>query len=282
MSTGSDSFSRRHGYSPRAPEIKIRKAAPDDFRFMLLQNADQKAGLTPKRMRPIVCGVLRVRPNPNNWSEYPNIQQEVANLVYDCKWHQVYDILEAIWDFLNRRNPFRVEGFETAINECFIEMGIGWKLVDGKVEARGDDAQETILRRASEALEVASMPTAQGELREALTDLSRRPEPDLSGAVHHAMAALECVARRVCGDSKRPLGELLKRYKDLFPKPLDDAISKVWGYSSEVARHAREDRVLEREEAELIVGLAASLCTYLAQKLGGQGRQEPPPRPCAD
>lgn len=41
----------------------------------------------------------------------------------------------------------------------------------------------------------------------------------------------------------------------------------IWGYSSEVARHGKEDRTLEREEVQLVVGLAATVATYLTQKL---------------
>jgi DNA (cytosine-5)-methyltransferase 1 len=42
------------------------------------------------------------------------------------------------------------------------------------------------------------------------------------------------------------------------PKPLDEALSKVWGYASERARHVLEGRNPNRQEAELVVGLAAA------------------------
>jgi len=99
-----------------------------------------------------------------------------------------------------------------------------------------------------------------------LQDLSRRPEPDLTGAIQHSMAALECVARDFCGDSKTTLGELLKHYPEILPKPLDVAAEKVWGYASEMGRHIREGRVPKREEVEFIVGLAATVATYIIKK----------------
>ena len=58
------------------------------------------------------------------------------------------------------------------------------------------------------------------------TDLSRRPNPDITGAIQHAMAALECIARTVCGDGSSTLGALLKRNPDLIPKPLNEAVEK--------------------------------------------------------
>lgn len=43
-------------------------------------------------------------------------------------------------------------------------------------------------------------------------------------------------------------------------------MEKAWGYASEMGRHVREGRELEREEAELIVGIASSISTYLSGK----------------
>ena len=103
-------------------------------------------------------------------------------------------------------------------------------------------------------------------LREALNDLSRRPEAHLPGAAYHAMGSLECVARDLAGDPKATLGEILKRHPGLLPKPLDTALAQVWGYSSEVARHVREGQEISRDEAALPVGLSATVSTYLLRK----------------
>jgi hypothetical protein len=108
--------------------------------------------------------------------------------------------------------------------------------------------------------------TARNEIHQALVDLSRRPAPDVTGAVQHALAALECVARDACGDPKATLGDILKRYPDLLPRPLDAAIEKVWGYASEHGRHLREGREPTMAEAELLVGMASVVSTYLVKK----------------
>jgi hypothetical protein len=79
------------------------------------------------------------------------------------------------------------------------------------------------------------------------------------------MAALDCVAREACGDEKASLGEIIKRYKGLIPKPLDEAVNKLWGYASENARHLSEGRMPAYKEAELVVGVVASVSTYLAK-----------------
>jgi hypothetical protein len=80
------------------------------------------------------------------------------------------------------------------------------------------------------------------------------------------MAALECVAKDVTGEPKATLGQILARHAAVVPKPLDLAVDKLWGFASDKARHVREGQVLDRHEAQLVVGLAAALANYLIQK----------------
>jgi hypothetical protein len=75
------------------------------------------------------------------------------------------------------------------------------------------------------------------------------------------------VARTACGDPSPTLGKLLERYPKLIPKPLDSAVEKAWGYASEKGRHIREGEEPSRDEAELIVGIAATVATFLSRKL---------------
>jgi hypothetical protein len=74
------------------------------------------------------------------------------------------------------------------------------------------------------------------------------------------------VARDLTGNPKATLGEILKRHPGLLPKPLDEALSKVWGYASNEARHVVEGRDISRDEAVLLVGLSATVTTYLLRK----------------
>ena len=200
-------------------------------------------------------------------------------------WFRFYNFIEAIYTKLNRRDEARealaeeafanhdftyrerqAPAFERDVNRYFQHAGVGWQLVDGEIQTRGSEGFEAEVGRAREVLEASGLQTVKKEIHEALQDLSRRPKPDLSGAIQHGMGALECVARDVTGDSKATLGEVLKRHPNLLPKPLDKARSQVWGYASEKARHLREGSEPGREESEFIVGLAATTVVYLTQK----------------
>jgi AbiJ-like protein len=150
--------------------------------------------------------MLRTTPDPSNWSEYPNIWEEVQSLIRGSEWFKVYDFVEALQANFAQRGD---NSFADAVNEFFADEGIGWQLIDGQIITRGPEAFETIVTEATAALETSKRPTAAGHLHEALQGLSRRPEPDLSGAAYHAMGALEGVARDLTGDPKATLGEIL-------------------------------------------------------------------------
>jgi hypothetical protein len=259
-------FSKKHGFhQPSETEIKVRHDAPFELRGVVVQLA-YDSGFRPKGLRTLVCRVLRKRPDPNNWSEYPNIDGEIHRLLDDCEWYKVYDAIESIAHHIRENSyAFKAETFEADLNDYFLENGIGWKLTEGRIEVRGPETFEETVRSAESQLAATGLSTARNELHESLRDLSRRPAPDVTGALQHSMAALECVAREACGDEKANLGEIMKRYRDIIPRPLDEVVSKAWGFASENARHLREGREPTFEEAELIVGIVASIATYLSK-----------------
>jgi hypothetical protein len=106
--------------------------------------------------------------------------------------------------------------------------------------------------------------TAASEVHEALRDISRRPNPDRTGAIQHAIAALECTARSVTGDPNATLGSLVSKLN--LPKPLDVAVEKLWGFASDRARHLREGKSVSDDEAELVVSVACAVCAFLAKR----------------
>lgn len=262
-------FSQRRGVSIRETEIKIRDDAPQHVREAIVQIA-KEAGLRPSDLRRVICRVLRVAPSDNNWSEYPNIDYEVNELISSCEWYRVYDIVEALMEYLGDRGG--EEDFQREINQFFRESGVGWQLIDGAVEIRGPEHFEAALDSVAAESSVAGAETAQREFHEALLDLSRRPDPDVTGAVQHAMAGLECVARELVGDPRATLGEILRRYPGRIPKPLDTAIEKLWGFASERARHVREGGAVEKGEAALVVSVAAAAATYVLGSMGSNDR----------
>jgi len=266
-------FSERHGFAPADAEIVTREAPPE-LRAAVVSLAGE-AGMSPKPLRGVICDLLVLEPNQGNWSEFPNIDEEVRGIMRDLPWYEVYDVIEAVAKALpGGVRPSRLQGapepfgypvFEERLNRVFRRRGIGWQLVNRQIEYRGEESVEVALRGVQELMQAAGRPTAANELHEAVRDLGRRPTPEVTGAIQHAMAALECVARDHAS-SRDTLGDVIKRNRALFPQPIDTLMEKAWGYTSNFGRHIEEGHAPTFEEAEMVVGLSAVICRYLARK----------------
>lgn len=220
--------------------------------------------MSPDAMRRTICAVLLVRPDRSNWSEYPNIWDEVNGLIEDCSWFKVYDIAEAIHAAFAAQYSDEADIFQDRLNGYFRENGIGWQMTDGRIVYRGSEAFAETTREAAAVLAQTGRSAAASEIHEALADISRRPKPDATGAIQHSIAALECTARDVTGEPRLTLGRLVPRLA-LTP-PMDIAVEKLWGYASERARHIREGQAVSSAEAELVVSVACAVCTFLSRR----------------
>ena len=67
-------------------------------------------------------------------------------------------------------------------------------------------------------------------------------------------------------DKKATLGKLINDNPDIVPNPSDKVIKEVFAFASDQGRHLREGATPDYKEAELVVHLSASLCTYLTKK----------------
>jgi hypothetical protein len=259
----SNRFSSRLGFGAIEKEIVIREDAPLGLRQFIVQEI-YGLSYAPSYARGIICKTLRVAPDRSNWSEYPNIDIEVNQLIEECQWYFVYDIIEAFFQAIEEKHRNQ---FQDDVNVYFKQNGIGWKLENGLIEYRGDNRFESGLKEARQNLGEVGLQTAQMEISEAINDLSRMPDPDITGAIQHSLACLECVSRKVAGEPKATLGELIKKHPNIIPRPLDQAIEKMWGFASERGRHLREGQLPAFDEAELLVGIVATIATYLSKKL---------------
>jgi hypothetical protein len=172
-------------------------------------------------------------------------------------WHEVYDFIEILCAQLGNHE------IEQKISELFVEFDVGWKVLHGRIEIRGDELFESTVQTARENLDRAGRLTAKAELEEAMASLSRRPVPDSRGAVARSVGALEALAKDITKESTATLGQLIKRLD--LPQPLDIAATKLWGYASDQARHVTEGVIPNHSEAAFVVQVCAAFVSYLSK-----------------
>jgi len=254
------SFSKKHGYSS-TPTIQFREDAPEGLRYAVVEAA--YAHTSYSGIRSVICRTLYVAPDRNNWSDTPNIEEEVFSLILDAEWFDVYDIIENLVSFIENAYGYdAVVNFSESINDIFVGTGAGWQLVANKeIVMRGDSDFEDAVKISQSELTESGFIIAEKEIREALADLSRRPDADLTGAIHHALGAVEATARYIDGSNK-DLGSIADKIG--LPKPLDEALKKMWGFSSNFGRHVSLTNVPSANDAQLIVHLSSAYCRFLS------------------
>lgn len=270
------SFSVRENLRPNNVQIKVRNDAPLALRDAIRMLA-YRLEMSPNEIRNVICEELLVAPNPRNWGG-DFVKGEVTDLMYEAEWFKVYDIAEAVYaKLLSSNNSQAVQlanEFQRRLNDFFIGEGIGYELQNGQIKYRGSEVFENIVQEAPKALEEVGFQQAANEMREALNGISRRPKPNITGAIRHAMAALETTAREVTDEPKKTLGKLITELttKLDLPGSLKVAIAKLWGYTSDRGRHVRENQEIDYSEAELVVTVAGGLCQFISQRLKGNSK----------
>ena len=147
----------------------------------------------------------------------------------------------------------------TAIRAWGVRIAQRCNLKKAKIAVAGRLAFALATGHATKVMQQYGASTASSEIPELLRDISRRPNAEATGAIQHAMAALECVSREV-GGMTEALGAAFRR-PDL-PPPLGQPIEKLWGSTLQQGRHALERRQPKLEEAEFVVTTASAVSRY--------------------
>jgi AbiJ N-terminal domain 4 len=263
-------FSQRHGPKPEPSRNLIRGEAPEEFRLVLLTLAEL-LGIRPQRVHNLICQILLRKPDLESYDD-EDVENENETLLKRAPWHRIYDVAEALSSEHKKQQMFvKDDIFDRRLDEFFVEKGYGWKIENSEISVRGSEAFEHSVSTAVGVTKSSNRPTAGNEIQEALSDLSRRPSPDLTGAIHHAMNALECVARDIDGSSDT-LGKIVARLE--LPKPLDTGLEKLWGFASQKGRHILEGEEPKFEDAELVVTLASAITTFLIRRQPNEASAE--------
>lgn len=183
-------FAQRHTFDNRAQTVELRHDAPRELREVIV-DIFFECDAGPNNLRDSLCRSLRLAGKTDVWSI-----DDLRAALTKCAWFEVYDAIEGmastLGDLDQKWGGSRAATFEKELNDYFERRHIGWVLHAGMLSARGPAALEQAVH---DAIETQGSTTAARELLESLRDLSRRPQPDLTGAIQHAMASLECLAR---------------------------------------------------------------------------------------
>lgn len=253
-------FSERNNLRTTNIPIVIRNDAEYSFRMWLISLA-KRVGLNVRTILNIICQCT-YQGEDGNWGDEFR-ENEAKEKLGNTAWYYVYDVVESLYNCI--ANASKKQEYESEINAYFQTNGYGWKFENGQVLFRGNEIEEQAFTNAVQSL--STNQTAQSELKLARDDLSKRPTADTTGAVHHAMAAVECLCRDKFNAQSQTLGAIIQRNRSAFVRPIDDILEKLWGFASNHARHVQTGGAASEEDAELVLNLCSSLITYLSKTL---------------
>ena len=187
-----------------------------------------------------------------------------------CQWWQFYDICEVLWQGLEY-NKREKNSLSEEINTLLREEHLGFELRDGKVEKIGSGFIDARVEEARYLLKEPEFKGADEHFEKALKALNTRPNPDVENCVKDAVSAIESVGRIIVNDEKAMLSDIIKKMarSGLIPRPLDEAIQKVYAYRGNqpgVAHGLVGTSKVTINDAEFVLAMSAAIIIYLVKK----------------
>ena len=275
--TYSDLFSKRYNLRP-TPEGLMYEDVPERARVGLYHLVERFFGREHQEGYPNlyqeICVALRI-PRKRKLGPFPpyGASLEIETLIENCEWHQFYDICETSWaslPFEYWREKERNE-FSEQVNALFREEQLGFEFRDGKVEKVGSGFIDSQIKEARYLLKEQEFKGADTQFEKAIRALNVRPNPDVENCVKDAVSAIESVGRIIVNDEKALLSNIIKDLarKDVIPKPLDEAIQKIYAYRGDqpgVAHGLVGASKVTVDEAEFVLAMSAAAITYLVKR----------------
>jgi len=220
-----------------------------------------------------LCTALRLPLDKNIAVSYPS-QDYLASviiekLIMNCQWGQFYDICEVLWQGLE--NKREKDSLSDEINTLFREEHLGFELRNGKVDKVGCGFIDARVEETRYLLKEPEFKGADKHFEKALKALNIRPDPDVENCIKEAVCAIESVGRIIINNDKALLSDIVKTMakNEIIPKPLDEAIQKVYAYRGDQPGVAHGLVGLSKvtvDEAEFVLAMSAAIIIYLVKK----------------
>jgi hypothetical protein len=201
----------------------------------------------------------------------------IRNFLYSnqTEWFEIYDLIEFI------PNNFKED---QSINSLFMDHcnGVLEKEVSAYRFVKGSIVQITTTEEIQEIELAITSPSTSDlvkvHLSNALKHLADRQSPDYRTSIKESISAVECVAKRIVGNTSTTLGNALNEIQSNgiidFHQDLNLGLKKIYHYTSDSdgIRHALKDApTVDFEDAKFMLVMCSSFCNYLTIKADKAG-----------
>ena len=191
---------------------------------------------------------------------------------FKCTWDKVYDLLEFIFEL-------RIPDLNNFLDDCnavLTKEKSGYRIVAGQVTPITNEREMAEIEKAITESNKLNQKAVKEHLKNALTKLADRQEPDYRNSIKESISAIESLVRAITGNPKTTLGDALKSIdqKIRIHPALKDAYIKIYGYTSDSGgiRHGMtEDSECDLEDAHYMLISCSAFINYLIVKADKAG-----------
>lgn len=264
-------FSKRHGLRPTPEGLmyeEVSKTARVGLYHIVEQFFESEHIDKYLALYKIICLALRIAHDREVWDDY-QASIAIEKLIMNCGWWQFYDICEVMWHALDSK--YRRDRLSAQVNTLFAEEHLGFELREGLIEKVGIAFIDAYIKEARYLLKEPEFKGADYLFEKALKAINIRPNADVENCIKDAVAAIEAVGKIIVNDDKASLDDIMKGManKKVIPKPLDDAIRKIYAYRGSqpgVAHGSIRASEATIDEAEFVLAMSAAIIIYLVKK----------------
>lgn len=184
----------------------------------------------------------------------------------EWKWYEIYDFIEFCVD----RFPFNNKDvFVQMLDNSLTEGNSAYRIISEKIT---EITSEQEIQSIEEAVNNTNPYSGvQQHLKQALTLMSDRKNPDYRNSIKESISAVESICKIVTQDDKATLGKALKIIEDKFGlhEALKKSLSQLYGYTSDAdgIRHAMlEESNLSYIDAKFMLVACTNFINYLIDK----------------
>ena len=261
----SQPFSAREGF--RGQDPLIYDEVPDGVRYGIREVLMVLGYRTPTAQRRILCGALRVPPDTYNWSDYPNVDSEVASLTSVYPWFKFLDGLERIPLFLSSE---LVHTYFEKMNELFADESLGYRFDSGNLVRVGTEEFHVAIETARHALQGDKFAEPCRQFERAYQFRNSFP-PDWPNVIKESVNSVEAVLQVIFDSPGVALPTIVTQN---LPSELPGGIKRMFsalyshGSGTVGARHAAiGGNEPTGSRAELAIHVASALHAFAVAEL---------------
>jgi hypothetical protein len=206
---------------------------------------------------------------------YRYAKSKFRGYFFHCDWFELYNFIEFTFKLITDESFKPIFDHCTLIkkfNRIFEREFAGYRIIEGIIAPITNPTEiDEIEESLSTTENFTSLYVCNIHLKEALSKLSDKLNPDYRNSIKESISAVESLAKIISNDSNNTLAAALDRIKGrlkIHPS-LELGFKKIYGYTSDAGgiRHAlTEEPTCDFEDAKFMLVSCSAFINYLIMK----------------